>query len=219
MTNKSFFCPICRGLTEPVIDDILAHAQMKRFKNQSVYLQGDSFDGLYIVATGKIRLTSNNSEGNGIFVKLVCENNTFGESGIADSKYLENAYAVGPAACAFICDKDLKELMKRHNSLSLSMLASMGQWLAEYYNRFMTLSLHSVRNRLEFYLNDQAKKRNTNEIELGLRKHEVASNLGVRPETLSRTIKQLEEDGLITQSATGVNVTELARKHKYNSES
>jgi CRP/FNR family transcriptional regulator len=65
-----------------------------------------------------------------------------------------------------------------------------------------SLSLRDVETRLIFYLSEELKARGIPpkdgvEFELPIGKNVLASRLGTVPETFSRTLKKLQDDGLI----------------------
>ena len=51
--------------------------------------------------------------------------------------------------------------------------------------------------RILAYLNDLANEQGKNEVKLELKKKDLASYLGITPETFSRKLKELEKDGKI----------------------
>ena len=54
-----------------------------------------------------------------------------------------------------------------------------------------------AKERILAYLNDLANEQGKNEVKLELKKKDLASYLGITPETFSRKLKELEKDGKI----------------------
>ena len=82
------------------------------------------------------------------------------------------------------------------------MLASLSRWLKRMTDLVESLSLKDVETRLVFYLSDELKARGIPpkdgaELELAIGKNVLASRLGTVPETFSRALKKLQDDGLI----------------------
>lgn len=211
-SDEKDFCPICSGLTEKVINSLLSNSIVRTFKpNNYIYMQETAYKGIYIITKGEVELANINEDGKKVFISKVKPKESFGESGLANLKYLENSYTLSETTCIFIPAKIISELMDEHAELSTAVLKSLNEWLVTFYNRFKMLSQTSVRKRLELYLKNESKKLGADEFEFDLRKHEIASNIGVRPETLSRLLKELSDNGQVSFRGKKINVMNLKK--------
>lgn len=204
------FCPICSGLSEKIITDLLKHSIIHSFKaHDYIYLQDSDYRGIYVITKGEVELSNVNEDGKKVFVSKIKMKMSFGESGRAKLKYLENTYALTDVTCIYIPEKTLSELADKYSEFSSALLTSLNEWLVTFYDRFKMLSQDSIRKRLELYLENESQIFKSDEFELGLRKHQIASNLGIRPETLSRLFKELSDQGLISIQGKRVNISLL----------
>jgi len=210
--KEKFFCPICSGLEEEIISHLLNSSIVRSFNaHDYIYMQGADYKGLFAITKGNVELSNLNEDGKKVFVSKLSSNETFGESGAADSTYLENAYSLTPTTCIFIPAESLKKLMTAYPELSSAVFAALNKWLITFYNRFKILSQGDIRRRLEIYLLNESKKFNSNVFEINLHKHEVASNLGIRAETLSRLLKELTVKGKISMNGKQVDISPLIK--------
>jgi CRP/FNR family transcriptional regulator len=79
-----------------------------------------------------------------------------------------------------------------------------------------SLSLKDVETRLIFYLSEELKARGIPardgaELELAIGKNVLASRLGTVPETFSRTLKKLQDDGMIDVRGKRIRVLSAER--------
>jgi DNA-binding transcriptional regulator LsrR (DeoR family) len=65
-------------------------------------------------------------------------------------------------------------------------------------------------HRVIDYLLESAENQETTDIRLELKKNVVASILHLTPETFSRMLQQLMEEGLITVRASRINITSIS---------
>lgn len=199
VSEEKFFCPICKGISEEVITEILSFAQKVNFQNKHyIYNQGDSCKGFYIILEGTVRVSAQNEDGKEFYVKRLKKGDSFGASVIMGGNCLESAMTETDSVCVFVPQKEFVDLVSRDVSLSESMTKETLNWLLEFYNRLNTFSLSNVRDRVERYFVLESEASGENLISLSLKKHEIASNLGMRPETFSRVLSELQNEGAIT---------------------
>lgn len=199
------FCPICSGVGEEAVSEILGFAKKMSFESgQYIYLQDENYTGIYVVLEGEVCLTAQNEQGKEFLVNRYVSGEVFGESGLVYEKCLESARAVKPSVCVFLPKDKFTDLMSRNTSLSASIISLLGAWIVEFHGRFQTLSFTNVRQRVEHYFESEVKKTKNSILALKLKRHEMASNLGIRPETLSRILSDLQKDGLIKISSKNV---------------
>jgi CRP/FNR family transcriptional regulator len=77
--------------------------------------------------------------------------------------------------------------------------------------RIETLNLRTVRQMLAQYLLVQCRSETSCDIELAIKKSELAKYLGTISETLSRTFRRMERDGLIDVNGRKIRVPDCAR--------
>jgi CRP-like cAMP-binding protein len=113
-----------------------------------------------------------------------------------------------PASCNAMEDSTLVRvsreafvnLLKGHPELSLKMMSAYSKRLRQFVSKIEELSMRDIRSRLAGYLVSNIKMQNgVATCSLKYSKKELASLLGTIPETLSRALSFLKQQGLITE--------------------
>src|SRR5512141_2009774 len=172
-------------------------------KKEAVFREGDRADGFFIVASGKVKVFKLSGEGKEQVLHVVETGQTFAEAVIFEGGgYPAHAEALSDAELFFLPKRPFIDLLERHPKVAIRMLASLSRWLKRMTDLVESRSLKDVEARLVFYLSDELQARGIPpkdgaELELAIGKNVLASRLGTVPETFSRTLKKLQDDGLI----------------------
>ena len=176
----------------------------RRFaKKAAVFREGDRADGFFVVASGKVKVFKLSGEGKEQVFHVLEPGQTFAEAVIFEGGgYPANAEALTDAELLFLPKRPFVDLLERHPKVAIRMLASLSRWLKRMTDLAESLSLKDVETRLVLYLSEELKARGIpardgSELELPVGKNVLASRLGTVPETFSRTLKKLQDDGLI----------------------
>jgi len=179
-------------------------AVSRRFaKKEAVFREGDRADGFFIVASGKVKVFKLSGEGKEQILHVLEAGQTFAEAVIFEGGgYPAHAEALTDTVLLFLPKRPFVDLLERHPKVAIRMLASLSRWLKRMTDLAESLSLKDVETRLVFYLSEELKARGIPakdgaEFELAIGKNVLASRLGTVPETFSRTLKKLQNDGLI----------------------
>lgn len=92
---------------------------------------------------------------------------------------------------------DFQNLLKSAPVLTLELLNEIGSKLSATEVSISRRNLLEARDRILAYFQDWALEAGSNEFDLPLKKQEFASLIGVSPETLSRNLRTLEQQGEI----------------------
>lgn len=179
-------------------------AVTRRFaKKEAVFREGAPADGFFIVASGKVKVFKLSGEGKEQILHVLEAGQTFAEAVIFEGGvFPAHAEALADAELLFLPKRPFIELLERRPNVAIRMLASLSRWLKRMTELAESLSLRDVETRLIFYLSEELKTRGIPprdgaEFDLPIGKNVLASRLGTVPETFSRTLKKLQDDGLI----------------------
>ena len=109
-------------------------------------------------------------------------------------------YFVEAVEDTWICSinrADFQNLLQKTPDLSLKLLNNFGEKLVAIEHNSVLRNTLDAKERILAYLNDLANEQGKNEVKLELKKKDLASYLGITPETFSRKLKELEKDGKI----------------------
>jgi CRP/FNR family transcriptional regulator, dissimilatory nitrate respiration regulator len=196
--------PLFATLPDDDLRRVADLAVSRRFtKKETVFREGDHADGFFIVASGKVKVFKLSGEGKEQILHVLEAGQTFAEAVIFEGgTYPANAETLTDTELFFLPKRSFIDLLERHPNVAIRMLASLSRWLKRMTDLVESLSLKDVETRLVFYLSEELKARGIPpkdgaELELAIGKNVLASRLGTVPETFSRTLKKLQDDGLI----------------------
>jgi len=194
--------PIFASLSRGELENVLSKGERTRYrKGETVCLEDEPGDVFYLVLRGKVKISLLSKEGKEVIVSTRREGEFFGEMAIIEGKTrsasvaaLEETEMIGFGETSFM------ELIHRHPGIALKLLQSLCARLREADVKIRTLALLDVYGRVARTLLDLAK-RDGEEAEDGSlvfqrpTQEDIAKMIGTSRETVSRTMKVLEESG------------------------
>ncbi len=192
--------PLFAGL-DPA-DLVELQSRMRRLpleRGQTLFLEGDEAAGFYLVRSGRLKVYKSSSSGREQILHFVGPGEPVGEVVMfaggrlpASAEALENTEVLLVPRQAFL------ELVKGKPEVAMKFLASLSQRLRFLATLVENLSLREVAERVAGYLLYLNRTQSdTNRVELDLSRGEMASLFGTVPETLSRALLRLTQDGVL----------------------
>lgn len=175
-------------------------AQVREFgKGEVIFQDGDEPSGLFVVAAGLVRIYKLAPSGKEHVLHLASPGMTFAEVAVLGGFPLPAfAETVEPTTCVVLPAKPFLQALQADHRLCLQILASMSMWIRSLVGLLEGIVLRDAAGRVAAYLLE-THARQGGKISLpGLKKH-IASHLNLTSETLSRTLRQLKEQGLIRE--------------------
>ena len=185
--------------------DCLPHGLSKavRFRNlaagQTLFRAGDSASDLFVVETGRIKVFRCTSEDKLVTLELARAHESLAEAAL----FLENH------ACTAIAEVNSRVIIYPKQALlavlcDLPELAEelMEQMVRKIQSLEISLELRDIRaahQRVLRYLRYLAKYQKQRVVSFDRPLKDIAGELGLTPETLSRALSRLENDGAITR--------------------
>lgn len=193
---KSF--PVFSNLDDDELDEIKKLAHKKKFrKGQPIFLEGEHNIPLYLVASGKLKAFKCASCDKEQIVRIVrsgdilCLTSLFCGSTCACVDAIDDSilYAVEKA--------DMLRLLQQHPKIAVNFLQYFANHLKKLSNLIESLSLKDVTFRLTGLLLEHSVLNNKGESICPLTQKEMASFVGTVRELVGRSLKRMEEKGLI----------------------
>ena len=181
-------------------------------KGQSLFSEGGSATGFYLVVEGKIKIYKLSLEGKEQILHIFGPGEICGEVPVfAGGNYPANAEAIESAKALFFPRAAFIGLIQREPSIALNMLGILSQRLRQFTHLVEDLSLKEVPGRLAAYLIFLGERSGGPEtLELDITKAQLASLLGTIPETLSRILAKMAQQEII--AVEGRKITLLDRR-------
>jgi len=194
-------------LTEAQLDRVRRHSHMiDMVEGESLFFQGDDAVSFYLVLSGRIKLYRVSPEGKEKVVEIMETGATFAEAlmFMDQPHYPVTATALAPSRVIGINSKDFKSMLRESVDTCFQLLGTMCFRLRGLIHEIDALSLDTGTVRTVSYLLRNAPA-DHDSFELQVAKSVIASRLSVKPETFSRILKNLHEQGIV--SIEGRNVT------------
>ena len=189
--------PIFGSLNHEEKMELVEIASSRSFeKGETIYRAGDEGGTLFVLYTGKAKLFRLSASGKEQVLRLVEPGDFIGELSLFSSLPLtDNAQALEATTMCVLQGQRLKELMAKYPSIAFKVLDELSRRLEKAENRIEDISLSSVTKRVAGALLELSEGRR--EFLLPMTKGDLASQLGMTQETLSRKLAALQEEGLI----------------------
>lgn len=167
-----------------------------------LFTQGQRAESFFFVRTGIVKLFRTSPEGGEKIIEIVRPGQTFAEAVMFlgnEGRYPVNAQALQDSELLAFAQQPFRELLTSSVEICFGMLASMSRRLHMLVNQIESLTLQNATDRLVTYLLAQIPRgvQTSPEIMLTTPKSAIAAHLAIQPETLSRLLKRLSDDGLI----------------------
>jgi CRP/FNR family transcriptional regulator len=189
--------PIFKGLTHEEMAEI-AQISISRSlkKGEMVYRAGDKGGTLFILHTGRVKLYRLSSSGKEQVLRVVGPGEFIGELSLFSSLALTDfAQALEDTTMCVLQGERLKALMTKYPSIALKVMDELSRRLEKAESQIEAISLSPVTKRVAQVLLELSSGKK--EIVLPMSKSDLASQLGMSQETLSRKLADFQEEGLI----------------------
>lgn len=179
--------------------------QIRYPRNSTLFIAGSPISGIYYLVSGKVKLSTFDSDGKEIIVKLHSPQELIGHRCFfSKSSYGFTATILEESEIIFLERNLIGEELVKNPGLSQSFLKLLGKELEEADNRAEALITKNVGERLaQFILNFVTTyKPSPNELfsEFHLTREEVASIIGTSSETVTRYFTTFKEKGFLEES-------------------
>ncbi|HTT25164.1 MAG TPA: Crp/Fnr family transcriptional regulator [Candidatus Sulfotelmatobacter sp.] len=204
-------------LTESEMRPLCARVSKRHFdRGETLFSEGDQCHGLFVVATGRIRIFKLSPSGREQVLAVEGPGSSFAELPVFDGGvYPASASALEDAEVLFISRKDFQNYCREHPEVALKVLAVVGARLRRLVGIIEDLSFTTVRQRLISLLlrlaqgSGTATKRGVR-VELTTTHQDLAAELGTVRELVSRNLSRLQAEGLLEVDGRTIIVKDLS---------
>ena len=201
--------PLFSGLPAEQIGELAEICLEQSYeKGREIFSEGEAADGFYLVTSGKIKVYKLSLEGKEQILHIFGRGEIAGEVPVfAGGNYPANAQAIESARVLFFPRASFMELVNRDPAIAVSLLAVLSQRLRRFTHMIEDLSLKEVPGRLAAYLIYLgARGRSSQTLQLDITKTQLASLLGTIPETLSRILARMVQQGILSVEGRKIRV-------------
>lgn len=207
--------PHFHGLPKDVLEAVVGTASELTLRSgEDVFREGERCNGFFVVAEGRVKIYRLREDGREHVIDDVGPGRTFAEAALFHRGRFP-AYAAAtetPTRLLRLDGTSFLELFRSEPRLATSMVGSLCSWLHSLLERIETLSIVSAGARLAHHLLRLPARQEgeTMVITLPVAKKDLASELSITPETLSRLLARWKTQGWIEVDASRVTLLQPA---------
>lgn len=165
-------------------------------KRDYLFFEGEKGSAVYLLSEGNIQLVKTSPEGKEVVIKTVEPGEVFAEVILFEKDtYPVTAIALKKSTVYKLPKREFLRLLENDNFRNDFISILMGR-LRYLVNRILYLTTHDVEERFFQFLEEQYGRKEQYEIMLS--KKDMAAAIGTTPETLSRLILRMKQEGKLT---------------------
>jgi CRP-like cAMP-binding protein len=173
-------------------------------KKEPLFWEGDKGLTIYILVKGNIRLFKTTSEGKEVVIKVVKPGEMFAEVVLFEqSRYPVSAVAL-KESLVFMISKHQFTCLLENKHFRNDFIGNVMKKLRYLTDQIQFLTNHDVEDRLFMFLEEQYGKKER--IVSSLSKKDVAAAIGATPETLSRLLLRLKNEGKVDWTGSDLHI-------------
>ena len=210
--------PIFSGLSEKEMEFVTDRVIPREYSpGQIVFNEDDPCSGLYVVASGHVRIYKTSTGGREQVLSIDGPGSSVAELPVFDGgNYPASVASVDESTLLFVSKQHFQELCLNHPQVALKVLRVVGTRLRRLVGIIEELSFTTVRHRLVgmlLRLAHREGKRAGNSIEFLLpdNNQEIASQIGTVRELVSRNLSRLQSEGLIDIDGRKITIPDLKK--------
>lgn len=189
--------PIFKDLTHDEMIEVamITHPQdMKR--GEMVYMAGDLGGKLYVLHEGRVKISRINASGKEQVIRTLGPGEFMGELSLfGATPQSDNAEVMEHTVMCVIDGSELKEIMMRYPQIGFKVMDVLSRRLQMAETLLEAISLDTVEQRIARALLTLSQGKD--DFDLIMSKGELASQIGMSQESLSRKLTSMQEDGII----------------------
>jgi len=193
-------------LTDKQLNRVEQHATFYKLGNrQQLFKQGDSVNNFYLMVSGRIMLSRTSSKGEEKTIEFVTAGKIFAEALMFRKQphYPVSATALEDSEVIGINAAEFRSMLRESIDTCLLLLGDMSARLHSMIHEIDNLSMHTGACRVATYLMHNTPK-GENVFKLNIAKRIIASRLSVKPETFSRILNELHQQGVLTVEGSSI---------------
>ncbi|MGN8068844.1 response regulator [Mucilaginibacter sp. SG564] len=194
------------GLAE--LKKIIQERKVRLFKkNQVIYYDGDKGNGLYLVTGGKIKTIKLAEDGRELMTGIYGADEYLGVNAMLSNEvYTDTATALEDSTLCLIPKDQLEQLLHLYPEVAREFIKLLANDIRDKEDQLMQLAYHSVRKRMAEALSRLYKQQSSEKDGFKITREDLAAMAGMATETVSRTLSDFKEEGLIEKKGSLIQV-------------
>jgi CRP-like cAMP-binding protein len=173
----------------------------KLARNEMIFGQGEPAEHVYVVASGRVKMSHYSDEGREFVQGYFTHGQSFGEPPfLAKTVYPAAAIAVEESEIWSLPYKEFLDMLRDNFEVHLGLLETLGKRLMYKSMMLSEVAVEEAEHRLRSlmsYLKRMRGFKREDEFVVPFTRQQMADMTGLRVETVIRTIKAMEQKGLL----------------------
>lgn len=180
--------------------------------HQNIHYEGDHVIGIYYIISGKVKTVKHTEEGRELITGMYKEGDYL-DINIIHSKnpYNDTAVALEDTTLSFLPIDQLDKLLYLHPDIGTRFIKILAKDIREKEERLLQLAYMSVRKRIAEAIIKLTERYGSDSNTVKTSRDDLAALSGTSPETVSRTLSDFKEEGLISKNAGTIHILNFNR--------
>jgi len=198
--EEHLFCNLSRPAVQK-LNEIKSTAVYP--KSAMLFIEGQQPRGVFVLCTGKAKLSTSSSDGKTIILKISEPGDVLGlNATISNRPYEATAEMVEPGQANFIARDALLQFLREHGEVALRVAEQLSRNYYSAYEEIRTLGLSNSPSEkfaklLLAWSGDAAHSTDLPHVKLTLTHEEIAEMIGTTRETVSRLFSEFKKKQLL----------------------
>jgi CRP-like cAMP-binding protein len=210
--------PLFKGISSESLSVMLdcLKPRIRQYKHREIIVSyGQSFNGIGIIASGKVALTRETYSGNRIMIGIFSEGDIFGETEAFSSSSVWPMTIIAYEDCVILFLPPSKvagtcsNACGSHTTLIMNMLQILSDRASMLNKKIEYTSAKNIRGKISSYLLDIYRQTGNNIIELQMKRNELADYLGIPRPSLSREMGFMRDARMIDFNKSTIKINDV----------
>jgi CRP-like cAMP-binding protein/CheY-like chemotaxis protein len=176
-------------------------------KNQVIYYDGDKGSGLYLVISGKVKTIRLAEDGRELMTGIVGNDEYLGVNALLSNEpYTDTATALEDSVICLIPKDQLEQLLNLYPDVAREFIKLLANNIRDKEDQLMQLAYHSVRKRMAEALIRLYRQQKDAHEGFKITREDLAAMAGMATETVSRTLSDFKDEGLIEKKGSLITI-------------
>ena len=182
-------------------------------KNQVIYYEGDKGNSLYLLLSGKVKAIKLAEDGRELMTGIYAADDYLGINAIlSDEPYADTATALEDCLVCLIPKEQLDQLLNLYPEVAKEFIKLLANDIREKEEQLLQMAYHSVRKKMAEALLRLQRQGGADSFKIA--REDLAAMAAMATETVSRTLSDFKDEGLIEKKGSTITILDLNRLTK-----
>lgn len=190
-------------------------------KNQILYLEGEKPQGVFCIASGRVKVTKSNKEGREQIVRIAKPGDNLGYHAlVSEENFSDSSIMFEDAQVCFIPQDVFNKIIINNTSVMKDVLRRLASDFIEAEDLIKHKAFKPVRERMADALLMLKKSYNhtgNKELQVSISRGDLASMAGTVKETATRLLTEFKEDNIISMEGRSIKIRDWEKLNSISS--